>query len=300
MKTWAAILLIIILAVPTLRFAPLIRGAAYSLLRARELAATRALTSGWNKISSDSIEVRYKDDARVAEMVLRVAESHYSRVVLDFQYAPPEPVLVLVYDTREELRDAFGFSAKDDAAGVYWAGSIRVLSPTAWVGTDDPAVLEEQFSAEGPLAHEFTHMVLDYLTQGNYPRWFSEGLAQYEEYTVSGFVLTQPGSENAIYSFDDLSSRFETLSDQAVAYRQAFLLVNYMVGHYGWQPLVRTLHTLRLGQPFDTAIAATYGVSMANLEHDWYSWISAASLQTGGIWRSTMPNSRINIDPDVR
>ena len=58
-------------------------------------------------------------------------------------------------------------------------GFIHLQSP---LGNKD-------YFKEGPMVHEYTHLVVDELTGGNYSRWFTEGVAQYVEQQVTGYTL---------------------------------------------------------------------------------------------------------------
>ena len=280
MRTLMVVVLVILIPVSAIHIAPSVREAIYEALRQRELLRVEAATSRWESISSEHIELRFKDDAEGARVVLDVAEQELSSVLSDIRVQADTRVLVLVYSTREELRDEFGWSASEDAMGVYFGGVVRVLSPRAWVNSVDIDVLRERFRAEGPLAHEFTHLVLDELTEGNYPRWFSEGVAQYEEYMVSGYMWIEPGarSQTPFYSYADLDRGFEDLPDQAKAYRQAFLMVYYLVTQHGWDKVLALVASLQRGTGFGAAMQMTYGFREAELSDQWSTWVSRTVL----------------------
>ena len=107
-------------------------------------------------------------------------------------FNPQGKSLVLIYPTREALGKSFGWAADQSAMGVYWAGVIRVLSPMAWVESAVTSEVEKEFRSSGPMVHEYTHLVVDYITRGNYTRWLTEGVAQYVERDITGFVLSEP------------------------------------------------------------------------------------------------------------
>jgi len=53
--------------------------------------------------------------------------------------------------------------------GVYWSGVIRILSPDEWLDEVPSRGREVLFSQQGPIAHEYIHLLVDYQTRGNYP-----------------------------------------------------------------------------------------------------------------------------------
>lgn len=247
-----------------------LRPLAYQL--AREVARTNLLgqVADWETSTSEHFVVKFlPQDRDVAPLVLEAAEAAYGPVTRDLDYSPPGRTLVVIYPTREELNASFGWSAQESAMGVYWGGAIRVLSPKAWVEGRDPAEIARVFRAVGPMAHEFTHLVLDYKTKGNYPRWFSEGLAQYEEVRQGG-VLWNEGAGNPAgrhYSLAELD-RFDQL-EQNRAYSDALSLVEYLVEERGEAGLKKVIEALGKGASFSQALGAIGFNSPAALEAGW-------------------------------
>ncbi len=207
-------------------------------------------------------------DAAVAGAVLRQADLAYDRVTKDLDYSPPGKVVLVLYPDRASLQRSFGWSSQDQALGVYWAGVIRLLSPRVWLPTGDERQLEAAYGREGPVTHEFTHLVLDYRTDGNYPYWFTEGLAQWEEYRYTGYLWLEPQSrlDQPLYSVAELSTSFPALPNQALAYREAFLLVRMLDGEEGDGGLQRLVGLLAKGVSWDEALDEVYGMAPAGLQ----------------------------------
>lgn len=164
--------------------------------------------------------------------------------------------------------------------GVYWTGIIRVLSPNLWVMARDTAEYREVFMESGPMAHEFTHLVVDYLTKGNYTRWFTEGLAQYEEYKLTGFEFDDPGSSlnQPLYRLSEMDLAFDNLSNQSLAYRQSYLAVSYIAVEYGEESLKAILESLGKGNKMDRSFREVLGISLETFEENYQNWAIKSEL----------------------
>lgn len=256
---------------------------------ARECLKAYVVAGSWQmeKLTSDHFYLKYWPENRAeAEMVLETAERFYGPVAEDFSFKPRGKIPVILYQSREELNNSFGWEATESAMGVYWAGAIRVLSPREWIDEKDPARVRELFASSGPMAHEFTHLAVDYRTGGNYPRWFTEGVAQYEEYKLTGFHFNDPsGSLNRkLYSMEDLTGGFDELPDQSLAYRESFAAVSYIVNVYGEDMLHKLVRQLGLSRDFDSALQEVLGIGTEELETRWQAWAMENQDPDGQIW----------------
>ncbi|MFZ5823746.1 MAG: peptidase MA family metallohydrolase [Bacillota bacterium] len=254
------------------------RSVAYRLYR--EQGRERALVhlSGYHQERSERFELYFSEaDREVADLVLETAEGVYDSVVEQVGFRPSGRVPIILYPSRQELRAAFGWGNGESALGVYWHGTIRLLSPNVWIKQADPMKQKKAFRKLNPIAHELTHYVLDHLTHGNYPRWFTEGLAQRVERKVTGFLWIEPSStlNQSLYTLEDLRNRFDQLQNQPLAYRQSYLLVEYMVETYGEEPLTRLIQSLGKGVPFDRAVQETYGRTVNEIYSSWLDWVEA-------------------------
>jgi succinate dehydrogenase hydrophobic anchor subunit len=135
-------------------------------------------------------------------------------------------------------------------------------------------VSADEFSHSGPMVHEFTHLVFYHMTQGNYPRWFTEGLAQYAEYTINNYEwLTATNSlSGRLHTMVELDAKFDDLPNQSLAYRESFAAVRYIAEVHGDDALRQVIDQLRAGRKMDQAIQSVLAMSYSEYEQAWKQW----------------------------
>lgn len=243
-------------------------------LRQKALWSTRTMPT----LNGDHFKIRYTlGNEQDAVLVLTAAERFYYPIAEKYGFTGKGKIPIIVYNSRVELNHHFGWEANESAMGVYWAGVIRVLSPQVWIDEANPEMYQEKFMQSGPMAHEFTHLVVDYITAGNYPRWFTEGMAQFEEYKLTGFefealpaTLDQPP-----YPLAEMNLRFDELPNQPLAYRQSYLAVRYIAEVHGEDTLKEILKNLAAGNKMEIALEKALGVKMKTFEENYLNWARA-------------------------
>lgn len=227
-----------------------------------------------NALSGERFVVFYPDgQRREARMVLDAAEGFYPELVRNFGLEIQGSIPVLLYAEQEKLNRKFGWPADSSTVGVYWAGSIRVLSPEVWIEPGEDYY--RTFMDVGPMAHEIGHLFVDHLSRGNCPRWFNEGVVQYQEYLLSGFRFGGACSlplERA-YSFAELA-RFDALEDQHLAYHQSFSVMVFLVESYGWPAVIRVLEAFGRGAGLEGALELVLGIDLDTLDGEWRRWVA--------------------------
>ncbi|KJS69145.1 MAG: hypothetical protein JL50_02550 [Peptococcaceae bacterium BICA1-7] len=270
----AAFVLLAFILAAVIKLPAQVRGYSYEIYRESVRTYTDYQTRNLVTLESDHIKVKfqYKDD-RYAGMVLEASERFYLPIAQKYGLQTENKITVLVYPSREELNASFGWPASENAMGVYWAGVIRVLSPASWVEDADPEEMLDAFTNIGPMAHEMTHLAVDYATRGNCPRWFTEGLAQLEEYNLTGFrFATDSDPGDNFYSLKDMDNNFDDLPDQALAYRESLSAVEYINSVYGEQKLLALVDSLGQGKGMGQSLENVLGVDIATFEQNWRSW----------------------------
>lgn len=229
-------------------------------------------TASFNIAESEHFIIKYSDeDIQYIDEIAAAADKSYLEVTKIFAYSPDKKTTIVVYPDAESLAQSFGWDKNEQAMGVYWAGSIRILSPGAWLTYK----LEDEFYREGPMVHEFAHLLIDDLTKGNYNRWWTEGVAQYVEKRVTSFQFDNPfvkGKPFNYYEIKDLEKSFDKL-DQSIAYWESLQLVEYLVDNYGEDKIFLTLEYLGQGNSMANALERATGKKYHTFINDFYNML---------------------------
>ncbi|MBS4021157.1 MAG: hypothetical protein KGZ79_01860 [Dethiobacter sp.] len=242
--------------------------------RAGQAAVLRSHYAGFERVESDYFHIRINAaDSELAPRLAQEADRVVGEVakLLPHIHKTDKPWLIIAPD-QKTLKAAFSWGEGTGALGVYMVDTLTILSPSAWDWVTKEKRLEV-FLAEGPLAHEYTHYVLDLRTGGNYPYWFSEGLAQLVEYKLNGYEwVEQDSSLSDFYTLAELESDFTALDRQALAYRQALSKVSYLESLRGMEGLNDLLDDLGRGISFYQALSEIYGLDRGSFTEQWQSW----------------------------
>ena len=252
-----------------------IRSGTYMVFRETLKYKALVTTRDMETLNSEHFMVRYTaGNKRDAQLVLNTAEKFYQPIADKYGYDGRGKIPVIVYPSRPELNRNFGWPANESAMGVYWAGVIRVLSPNVWINETNAEEYRDVFINSGPMAHEFTHLVVDHISVGNCTRWFTEGLAQYEEYKLTGFEFneTEATLNQPLYQLKEMDTNFDNLPNQALAYRQSYLAVRYIAEVYGEQALKDILQGLAKNQKIEQAITGILGEGFDKFEANYQRW----------------------------
>ena len=238
-----------------------------SRLLARE--NTSFSTRNYERLDTEHFIIKYSEANRQnAPIVAEASERIYEPVIRMFNVEPSRPTMVVMYPDSASLAKTFGWDKNEKAMGVYWGGTIRILNPDEWIIDGDK---RQTFVKEGPMAHEFAHLLVDYITLGNYPRWYTEGVAQYVEKKVTGFELFNPAKYNnqsvVYYDFATLEQDFDKL-DQGIAYGQCLQATELIAARYGEDKVFAILDYLGQGNNMQQSFFKATGQSFDDFEYE--------------------------------
>jgi len=266
---------IVLILVFILLVALLINKNSQSLMRFMVGQEVNLKTANLDQYQSEHYDIRYTSiDEPYIKLIAEVAEEAYDSVSSMFGLKPSGRTIIVVYPDSSSLSQSFGWDKDANAMGVYWAGSIRILSPREWLGEDDDMQL--YFAREGPMVHEFAHLMVDEMSCGNYNRWWTEGIAQYVEKKTTGFEFSSPfagGQEVEYYQLKQLGKKFDQL-DQSIAYWESLQAAEYIAEHYGEDSLFSITRQLGQGKSLEQAIEIVLSIPYTEWEADFYQYIA--------------------------
>ena len=229
-------------------------------------------TASWEEVTTAHYRIKYTDvDRDEVPLVADAAEKAYASVSASMGNEPGQVTTLVIYPDSRSLAASFGWDKDQKALGVYWGGTIRVLSPQAWLSGNNQ---EERFIKEGPMVHEFTHLMVDEMTHGNYNRWWTEGIAQYTERKITGFEFADPpqAEQQKFYTLDDLEKKFDNLN-QSVAYWESLKAVDFIVNNYGEQSIYNIMDNLATGDSMAKAVEKALGIDYQAFTAQFYQYL---------------------------
>lgn len=213
-------------------------------------------------LTKDTANFRIKfspEDLGIVDGIAKEAERQMTLVSDYFEYQPKGKITLIVYPNKEDLEKGLRLSSGGTTLGAYYAGTISIISPRKWGA-------EGQEAEDGLYLHELTHLIMDDMAGGNYPVWFTEGLALYQEYLATGFEWGKDYIfKEQPYTLGELTMQFNKL-DQFLAYKQSFLIVKDIMERSSREEVLSLFGLLKKGESFETAFARSLGYPLSELQ----------------------------------
>lgn len=268
------IAIIALLFIALARNSTLPRQASYEVFRYLAAQETNLKTIEFDETVSDNFKIKYlPSDEEYIGVVAQGAERAHQEVSEFFGKKPiDDQTVIIIYPNTESLAASFGWDKDEKAMGVYWGGTIRLLSPREWIGRGD---LKEEFYYKGPIVHEFAHLLVDDMTRGNYTRWWTEAVAQYVEKQITGFEFQNPfrhGNKIKLYELSVLERDFDNL-DQQIAYWQSLKIIEYIVDKHGKEKVFEILEFLGEGKNMTQALEKSLEIDINTFEQQYTQYI---------------------------
>ncbi len=217
---------------------------------------------------SKNFNVRYhKEERKVLERYLTVSmEEAHEDMVRRYGFTPKKPLTLEIFKEPEH------FSARTTglpglgALGVCFGHVVTAMSPS--VGNLNWKMV---------MWHELSHVFAIQLSDYRVPRWFTEGLSEYEtirarpewrrENDADLWVALQTGT---LPSVSELNLAFMTPSMQAVvvAYHLSSVTIEYIVAEYGFDAVVKGLKLFATGLETPEVIEKITGRNVATFDKE--------------------------------
>jgi tetratricopeptide (TPR) repeat protein len=220
----------------------------------------------------------HKDEAAVLEpyvldLVNRTIDTYSKRYGFELK----EPVIVELYPDHDDFAVRIAGLPGIGLLGVTFGYLVAMDSPTGRADAD--------FHWGTTLWHEMAHVFTLEATNHLVPRWFSEGVSVYEEWStgpLKGRHIPLPVlaaiKEDKFLPVADLDRGFIRPTYEAqviVSYMQAGLVCEYIAGHYGQAALERMLDEFAAGKTTAQAIEAALTISPAKFDTDFAAYVQS-------------------------
>jgi tetratricopeptide (TPR) repeat protein len=229
-----------------------------------------------------------KEAAIYGERALALLTRAKSNLTAKYGIELPKATTVEIFAQQKDFAiRTFGMPGGSGFLGVCFGCVITANSPAT--RPNNPS------NWEAILWHEFCHVVTLQMTKNKMPRWLSEGISVYEERQANptwGEQLTPQYREMLLREdltpVGSLSAAFlhpKSALHLQFAYYQSSLVVEYLVGKFGFDSLKKILRDLAGGVPINTAIARhTAPIEQINKEFAAFARERAEKMAPGLEW----------------
>lgn len=233
---------------------------------------TRLSTAQHSELKTEHYIIKFSErDSDYVTLVADTAETAYDLVSQEMGWQAHQKTTIVIYPDSQSLAKSFGWDKDEKAMGVYWGGTIRILSPREWLKQPYD---QDEFLKNGPMVHEFVHLMVDEKTRGNYNRWWTEGVAQYVEKKLTGFEFATPaaGKLQSIYTLEELAKKFDRLN-QPVAYWESLQAIEFIADEYGEETIYEIMDYLGTGCTMEKACEIATGTDFENFAYQCYQYM---------------------------
>ncbi len=238
----------------------------------KTLASKYELVDGTGSAKVFKFRFHKEETDLLARYVPATLGKAWETMVKKYGFTPKNPIQIEIFPEREH------FSVRTDGVpnigptGVCFGRLITAVSP------------KKEASNWGlVLWHELGHVFAIQLSKNHVPRWFTEGLSEYET------IVTRPEwhrsldpqlylalERNAIPKVADLNRAFthaRTQGDVITAYYASTQIIVFMAETYGFPKLVTMLKLWGDGKKTPDVIKTALGVSADGLDEAFRAWL---------------------------
>ncbi len=227
-------------------------------------------------ITTDGTRFRlryHKEEKRVLERyVPRMLDQAWDSMVKRYGFTPKMPVSIELYADSEHFSIRSVGLPNVGIQGVCFGQSLAALSPAAG-----------PFNWGNVLWHELGHVFAIQQSKNHVPRWFTEGLSEYEtiiarpewqrEEEPALFAALNAGRVPPLEGFNRAFTHVDSVADVTMAYYAASQLVVFMAETYGFAKVVDMLPRWGTGKRTPEVVQGALGISHEEVDRQFRIWL---------------------------
>lgn len=218
-------------------------------------------------VTTPRFVIRYhKDDKAVLERyVPALLNQAYDTLKAGYGFEPTTPIGIEIYAERESFAVRTSGLPKSAIQGVCFGKTLASMSPQ-----------KEAFNLGMTLWHELSHVFHIQLSKSRVPRWFTEGLAEWEtqvtrpewsrEHDPELYDMVRAGKLPPLSDMSRAFTRAEEISDVATAYYASSRIVEMLASRHGRGKMAEMLALWGSGLRTQEVMERALGVSLPEID----------------------------------
>lgn len=223
--------------------------------------------------ASKSFKIRYHNEERavLSRYVEPTMERAFADMVRRYGFTPKNPIVLELYADRNDYSVRTVGLPDISALGVCFGQVITAMSPAT--GDINWGMV---------LWHELGHVFAIQLSNSRVPRWFTEGLSEYETLIARPDWRRENDADlygafvnGTLPNIENLNAEFMQPDQGAVivAYFQSSVTIEYLAETYGFPKIVDALKLYGQGKETPEVLQTITGKSLAQLNTDFRAYL---------------------------
>jgi Tfp pilus assembly protein PilF len=233
----------------------------------------QTIATSYDLVSDNVFNIRYpKDEERVLSRYLpRLLGEAWGSMKARYDFAPTTPVQVELYGSREQFSVRTSGLPNIGIEGVCFGHVLAAMSPKS-----------EPFNWGNVVWHELGHVFAIQLSRSRVPRWFTEGLSEYEtivrrpewhrELDPQLYQALVAGRLPGAVQMNRVFTHATDGEDMTVAYYAASQMLVFTASEFGMPAIVRALKLWGQGERTGDVIKGAFGVSADEYDSRYRAW----------------------------
>jgi Flp pilus assembly protein TadD len=218
--------------------------------------------------------IRYqKEDKEILERyVPRMLDEAWASMATRYGFTPRTPVAIELYADTQAFSIRTSGLPNVGIQGVCFGKTLAAMSPSAG-----------PFNWGNVLWHELGHVFAIQMSKNHVPRWFTEGLSEYEtiirrpewqrEEDPALFSALKAGRIPPVDGFNRAFTHVDDVADVTMAYYAASQISVFIAQEFGFPKLVSMLPRWGEGQRTPEVVKGALGVTPEELDRRYRAWL---------------------------
>ena len=219
-------------------------------------------------------KIRYhKDEKEILERyVPRMLEEAWGSMVQRYGFTPQVPVAIELYADTQSFSIRTSGLPNVGIQGVCFGKTLAAMSPSAG-----------PFNWGNVLWHELGHVFAIQMSKNHVPRWFTEGLSEYEtilrrpewqrEEDPALFAALKGGRIPPVDGFNKAFTHVDNVEDVTMAYYAASQISVFIAQEFGFARLVSMMPRWAAGKRTAEVVKESLGITPEELDARFRAWL---------------------------
>jgi tetratricopeptide (TPR) repeat protein len=248
----------------------------------------KEIAASYETVEGTPFRVRYykEEKAILSRYVAPMLNEAWASMVKRYGFTPTTPVFIELYASKENFSVRTSGLPRVGIEGVCFGKTLAAMSPRA-----------APFNWGNVLWHELAHVFAIQLSKSRVPRWFTEGLSEYEtivrrpewqrEDDPSLYVALEGKRIPPIDKFNQAFTHADDARDVMTAYYAASQVQVYLAQAFGMPKITEMLRLWGEGKKTEDVIQRALGISPEELDR-----------RLGAFWQSRLTRYATQFVPD--